>query len=165
MVCNGAVDEIKCQAFPVTLTRLASQWFTSLSASSISIFFEVKELFLNEFTTSIDNTKHPINPVAVIQKPNETTRKFIKRFNAECKTIDGLVDAAASLCLTNGFATDDFRKQWTTKLVWSQKEMQVIDKEFIHHEKVNRVVAATKNLQAHMAPRGSGQTHNPRDKQ
>ncbi|MED6126452.1 hypothetical protein PIB30_078594 [Stylosanthes scabra] len=41
--------------------------------------------------------------------------------------------------------------------------MQVISKEFIHREEVNRVVAATKNTQAHTAPRGSGQTSHPRD--
>ncbi|MED6137774.1 hypothetical protein PIB30_068118 [Stylosanthes scabra] len=41
--------------------------------------------------------------------------------------------------------------------------MQVISKEFIHREEVNRVVAATKNTQAHTAPRGQGQTSHPRD--
>ncbi|MED6213394.1 hypothetical protein PIB30_092814 [Stylosanthes scabra] len=41
--------------------------------------------------------------------------------------------------------------------------MQVISKEFIHREEVNRVVAATKNTQAHTAPRSSGQTSHPRD--
>ncbi|MED6163643.1 hypothetical protein PIB30_081925 [Stylosanthes scabra] len=52
-----------------------------------------------------------------------------------------------------------------TKLAWTRKEMQVITKEFIHHGEVNRVVAATKNPQAHTSPRGSVQTHNPRDNQ
>ncbi|MED6189022.1 hypothetical protein PIB30_091549 [Stylosanthes scabra] len=95
--------------------KLASQWFTSLPAGSISSYSEIRELFLNEFTTSIDNTTHPINLLAVTQKPKETTRKFIERFNAECKTIDGLVDGVANLCLTNGLARDDFRKQLTIK--------------------------------------------------
>ncbi|MED6160381.1 hypothetical protein PIB30_051006 [Stylosanthes scabra] len=85
MICDGAVDAIKCRAFPTTLT-----------AGSISSYSEIRELFLNEFTTSIDNTKHPINLLAVVQQPNETTRKYIERFNAECKTIDGLVDGVAS---------------------------------------------------------------------
>ncbi|MED6201023.1 hypothetical protein PIB30_090972 [Stylosanthes scabra] len=119
----------------------------------------------NEFTISRDNTKHPINLLAVIQKPNETTRKFIKRFNAECKIIDGLVDGVASLCLTNGLANDEFRKLLMTKPVWTRKEMQVIAKEFIHREEVNRVVAATKNPQTHTAPGGHGQVHHPRDNQ
>ncbi|MED6149906.1 hypothetical protein PIB30_067126 [Stylosanthes scabra] len=129
----------------------------------IGLYSEIRELFLNEFTTSIDNTKHPINLLAVVQKPNETTRKYIEHFNAECKTIDGLVDGVASLCLTNGLANDEFRKQLTSKPVWTQKEMQVISKEFIHREEVNRVIAATKNAQTHMAPRGQGQTSHPRD--
>ncbi|MED6218767.1 hypothetical protein PIB30_029736, partial [Stylosanthes scabra] len=41
--------------------------------------------------------------------------------------------------------------------------MQVISKEFIHREEVNRVVAATKNTQAHTTPRGQGQTSHPGD--
>ncbi|MED6167009.1 hypothetical protein PIB30_114969, partial [Stylosanthes scabra] len=41
--------------------------------------------------------------------------------------------------------------------------MQVISKEFIHREEVNRVVAATKHPQALTTPRGSGQTSHSRD--
>ncbi|MED6162803.1 hypothetical protein PIB30_073991 [Stylosanthes scabra] len=146
MIYDSAVDKVKCWAFPITLTGLASQWFTSLPAGLISSYSEIRELFLNEFTTSIDNTKHPINLLAVIE-----------RFNAEFKTIDGLLDVVASLCLTNGLANEEFKKQLTTKPVWTRKEMQVIAKELILREEVNRVVAATKNPQAHTAPRGHGQ--------
>ncbi|MED6223973.1 hypothetical protein PIB30_079376 [Stylosanthes scabra] len=113
MICDGVVDAVKCRAFPTTLTGLASQWFTFLPTGSISSYSEIRELFLNEFTTSIVNTKHPINLLA---------------------TIDGLVDGVASLCLTNGLANDDFRKQLTTKPVWTQKEMQVISKEDNHRD-------------------------------
>ncbi|MED6186936.1 hypothetical protein PIB30_071511 [Stylosanthes scabra] len=104
MVCDGAIDEFKCRAFSVTLTVLASKWFTSLAAASISTFSDVKELFLTELTTSIDNTKHLINLLAVIQRLNESTRKYVERFNEECKTIDGLTDSVASLCLKNGLS-------------------------------------------------------------
>ncbi|MED6204208.1 hypothetical protein PIB30_006964 [Stylosanthes scabra] len=41
--------------------------------------------------------------------------------------------------------------------------MQAKAKEFIHHEEVNRVVAATKNLQS--TPRGNASTAHPRDTQ
>ncbi|MED6127048.1 hypothetical protein PIB30_084362 [Stylosanthes scabra] len=165
MVCDGAIDEVKCRAFLVTLMRLASKWFTSPPARSILTFSEVNESFLTELTTSIDNTKHPINLLAVIQRPNGSTRKFMERFNEECKTIDGLTDSVDSLCLTNGLTNDDFWKQLTTKPVWARKEMHVIAKEFIHHEEVSRVVAATKNPQIQTAPRVNGSSHNPRDNQ
>ncbi|MED6107749.1 hypothetical protein PIB30_017015 [Stylosanthes scabra] len=75
------------------------------------------------------------------------------------------MDAVGSLCLTNGLANDEFRKQLTIKPVWSWKERQVIVKEFIYHEEVNQVVAATKNPQAHTAPRDNGLTNNPQDNQ
>ncbi|MED6118546.1 hypothetical protein PIB30_003762 [Stylosanthes scabra] len=132
MICDGAIGEVKCRAFLVALTGLAAQWFTSLPTGSISTYSEIRELFLNEFITSIDSHKHPINLVA---------------------TIDGLVDGVASLCLTNSLANEDFRRQLTTKPVWTRMEIQAKAKEFIHHEEVNRVVAATKNQQTHTAPR------------
>ncbi|MED6172253.1 hypothetical protein PIB30_048300 [Stylosanthes scabra] len=69
------------------------------------------------------------------------------------------------LCLTNGLSNDDFRKQLTTKPVWSRKEMQIIAKKFIHHEEVSRVVATTRNPQIHTAPQVKSQPHNPRDNQ
>ncbi|MED6194691.1 hypothetical protein PIB30_030758 [Stylosanthes scabra] len=106
----------------------------------------------------LDRTSGTVNP-------NETTRKYIEWFNAECKTIVGLVDGVASLCLTNGLANDDFKKQLTAKPVWTRKEMQAKAKEFIHHEEVNRVVAATKSLQTETAPRGNSTTQHPRDNQ
>ncbi|MED6174939.1 hypothetical protein PIB30_073626 [Stylosanthes scabra] len=91
----------------------------------------------------------------VIQATRMITRKYIERFNTECKTIDGLVDGVASLCLTNGLANDDFRRQLTTKPVWTRKDMQTKAKDFIHHEEVNRVVAATKSQQTQTASRAS----------
>ncbi|MED6191654.1 hypothetical protein PIB30_002464 [Stylosanthes scabra] len=66
MVCNRAIDEVKCRAFPITLTGLASKWFT-LSIGSILTFVKVRELFLTESTTGIDNTKHSINFLAAIR--------------------------------------------------------------------------------------------------
>ncbi|MED6210402.1 hypothetical protein PIB30_063775 [Stylosanthes scabra] len=102
MVCDRAIDKVKCRAFPITLTGLASKWFM-LSTRSISTFVE-------------------------------STRKYVEQFNEKYKTIDGLTNSVASLCLTNGLTNDDFRKQLTTKLMWSRKEIQVIAKEFMYHE-------------------------------
>ncbi|MED6215802.1 hypothetical protein PIB30_001419 [Stylosanthes scabra] len=110
MICDGAINEVKCRAFPVALTGLAAQWFTSLPA-------------------------------------------------------DGLVDGVASLCLTNGLANYDFRRQLTTKPVWTRKEMQTKAKEFIHHEEVNRVAAATKSQQTQTASWGNASSAHLRDNQ
>ncbi|MED6204195.1 hypothetical protein PIB30_006951 [Stylosanthes scabra] len=120
MVCEREIDEVKCRAFPVTLTGLASKWFTLLIGS-------------------------------------------ISTFVKKCKTIDGHTNSVASLCLTNGL--NDFRKQVTTKPMWSRKEIHVIAKEFIYHEEVSRVVTTTKNPHTHTAPRVNAKSHNPKDNQ
>ncbi|MED6172626.1 hypothetical protein PIB30_051762, partial [Stylosanthes scabra] len=97
---RGPEIGLRPQPLTVTLRQMSSLSYHSYRSGESMVHFlaggfhlEVlrnKRLFLSEFTTSIDNTKHPINLLAVVQKPNETTRKYIERFNAECKTIDGL---------------------------------------------------------------------------
>ncbi|MED6195079.1 hypothetical protein PIB30_034623 [Stylosanthes scabra] len=119
MVCDGAIDEVKCRAFFVTVTELASKWFTSLLTGSISTLSEVKELFLIEFTTSIDNTKHLINLLAVIRRPNESMRKYVERFNEKCyghKSQDcyDLKDAIEQ-------AIRDGKLNEFTKIIWEPK--------------------------------------------
>ncbi|MED6146770.1 hypothetical protein PIB30_037839 [Stylosanthes scabra] len=101
-------------------------------------------------------TEGDVGPFVDIRKLEIEKRPFL---------LTVIPHGVASLCVTNGLINDDFIKQLTTKSVWSRKEMQFKAKEFIHYEEVNRVVAATKNSQAHTVPRGSGQTHNPRDSQ
>ncbi|MED6193535.1 hypothetical protein PIB30_020504 [Stylosanthes scabra] len=49
MVCDRAIDEVKCRAFPVTITGLTNKWFT-LSTGSISTFVEARKSFLTKST-------------------------------------------------------------------------------------------------------------------
>ncbi|XP_015970379.1 uncharacterized protein LOC107493858 [Arachis duranensis] len=156
MNLEGAGDEVRCRAFSVTLAGPAIWWFNSLSQGSMVGFSDISRAFLAQFTTRIAKAKHPINLLGVTQKADETTRKYLDRFNDECLKIEGLTDLVASLCLTNGLLNEDFRKHLTTKPVWTMQEIQMVACEYINDEEVSRVMAANKWQPSYTQPRQHG---------
>ncbi|XP_015959480.1 uncharacterized protein LOC107483370 [Arachis duranensis] len=153
MNLEGVGDEVRCRAFPVTLAGPAIRWFNSLLQGSVAGFSDISRAFLAQFTTRIAKTKHPTNLLGVTQRTEETTRKYLDRFNDECLDIEGLTDSVASLCLTNGLLNEDFRKHLTTKPVWTMHEIQTVAKEYINDEEVSRIVAANKRQPSYNQPR------------
>ncbi|XP_072076753.1 uncharacterized protein [Arachis hypogaea] len=149
MNLEGVGDEVRCRAFPVTLAGPAIRWFNNLPQGLVTQFSDISHAFLAQFTTRIVKAKHPINLLGVTQRPGESTRKYLDRFNDECLEIDGLTDSVANLCLTNGLSNEDFRKHLTTKPVWTMQEIQCVAKEYINDEEVSRVVAANKRQPAY----------------
>ncbi|XP_025647466.1 uncharacterized protein [Arachis hypogaea] len=156
MNLEGVGDEVRCCAFPITLAGPAIRWFNNLPQGSVTGFADISHTFLAQFTTRIAKVKHPINLLGVTQRPDESIRKYLDRFNDECLEIDGLTDSVASLCLTNGLLNEDFRKHLTTKPVWSMQEIQCVAKEYINDEEVSRVVAANKRQPTHNQDRQRG---------
>ncbi|RYR34843.1 hypothetical protein Ahy_A10g049885 [Arachis hypogaea] len=142
MNLEGAADAVRCRAFPITLAGPAIKWFNALPNGSIANFHDIARKFMAQFTTRITKAKHPISLLGVTQKQEESTRKYLDRFNDECLTVDGLTDSVASLCLTNGLMNEDFRKHLTTKPVWTMHEIQNVAKDYINDEEVSQVVAA-----------------------
>nr|XP_025625444.1 uncharacterized protein LOC112717696 [Arachis hypogaea] len=153
MNLEGVGDEVRCQAFPVTLAGPAIRWFNGLPQGSIYGFSDISRAFLAQFTTQIAKAKHPINLLGITQRPGEPTRKYMDRFNDECLEIDGLTDSMASLRLTNGLLNEDFRKHLTTKPIWTMHEIQTVAKEYINDEEVSQVVAANKRYSGYNQPR------------
>ncbi|XP_015944931.1 uncharacterized protein LOC107470061 [Arachis duranensis] len=156
MNLEGVGDEVRCRAFPVTLAGPAIRWFNGLPQGSIYGFSDISRAFLAQFTTRIAKAKHPINLLGITQSPEETTRKYLDRFNDECLEIDDLTDSVASLCLTNGLLNEDFRKHLTTKPIWTMHEIQTVAKEYINDEEVSQVVAANKRHSGYNQPRQQG---------
>ncbi|XP_016192623.1 uncharacterized protein LOC107633522 [Arachis ipaensis] len=137
-------NDVKCRAIPVNLAGLVIRWFNTLPQKFITVFADITQRFLAQFTTRISKAKHSINLLGVTQRASEPTRKFLDRFNDECLEIDGLTDLVASLCLTNGFLYEDINKQLTTKPIWTMQEIQNMVREYINDEEVSQVMAAKK---------------------
>ncbi|XP_016182581.1 uncharacterized protein LOC107624637 [Arachis ipaensis] len=165
MNLEGAADAVRCRAFPVTLVRPAIKWFNALPNGSIASFHDITRKFMTQFTTRITKAKHPISLLGVMQKQEESTRKYLDRFNDECLTVDRLTDSIASLCLTNGLMNEDFRKHLTTKPVWTMHEIQNVAKDYINDEEVSQVVAANKRQHGNAQHSNSAPRHNPPPKE
>nr|XP_025628176.1 uncharacterized protein LOC112721320 [Arachis hypogaea] len=114
-----------------------------------------------QFTTRITKAKHPISLLGDTQKQDESTRKYLDRFNDECLTVDGVTDSVASLCLTNGLMNEDFRKHLTSKPVWTMHEIQNVARDYINDEEVSQVVAANKREHGNAQHGSSAPQHNP----
>ncbi|XP_072056314.1 uncharacterized protein [Arachis hypogaea] len=160
MNLEGVADAVRCRAFPVTLAGPAIKWFNALPNESIAGFHNITRKFMAQFTTRITKAKHPISLLGVTQKQDESTRKYLDRFNDECLTVDGLTDSFASLSLTNGLMNEDFRKHLTTKPVWTMHEIQNVAKDYINDEEVSQVVAANKRQHNHTQHGNPAPRHN-----
>ncbi|XP_015953523.1 uncharacterized protein LOC107477942 [Arachis duranensis] len=165
MDLEGEADAVRCRAFPVTLAGPAIKWFNGLPNGSIASFHDITRKFMAQFMTRIAKAKHPISLLGVTQRQEESTRKYLDRFNDECLTVDGLTDSVASLCLTNGLMNEDFRKHLTTKPVWTMHEIQNIAKDYINDEQVSQIVAANKRQHATAQHGNSAPRHNPTPKE
>ncbi|RYR59585.1 hypothetical protein Ahy_A05g025485 [Arachis hypogaea] len=165
MNLEGAADAVRCRAFPVTLAGPTIKWFNALPNGSIANFHDIARKFIAQFTTRITKAKHPISLLGVTQKQEESTRKYLDRFNDECLTVNGLTDSVASLCLTNGLMNEDFRKHLSTKPVWTMHEIQNVAKDYINDEEVSQVVAANKRQHANTQHGNSAPRHNPTPKE
>ncbi|XP_015969679.1 uncharacterized protein LOC107493113 [Arachis duranensis] len=161
MNLEGAADVVRCRAFPVTLAGPTIKWFNALPNGSIAGFHDITRKFMPQFTTRITKAKHPISLLGVTQKQDESTRKYLDRFNDECLMVDGLTDSIASLCLTNGLMNEDFRKHLTTKPVWTMHEIQNVTKDYINDEEVIQVVTAKKQQHNHTQHGNLAPRHNP----
>ncbi|RYQ94847.1 hypothetical protein Ahy_B08g089800 [Arachis hypogaea] len=165
MNLEGATDAVRCRAFLVTLAGPVIKWFNALPNGSIAGFCDISRRFMAQFTTRITKAKHPISLLRVTQKHDESTRKYLDRFNDECITVDGLTDSVASLCLTNRLMNKNFRKYLTTKPVWTMHEIQGVAKEYINDEEVSQVVAANKRQHGSTQHGLPANRHNPTPKE
>ncbi|XP_025664846.1 uncharacterized protein [Arachis hypogaea] len=143
MNLEGAPDAVRCRAFPVTLAGLAIKWFNAFPNGSITGFHDILRKFMAQFTTRITKAKHPISLLGVTQRQDESTRKYLDRFNDQCLMVDRLTDSVTSLCLTNGIMNEDFRKHLTTKLVLTMHEIQGVAKEYINDEEAQQLKERT----------------------
>jgi hypothetical protein len=59
LILHGTLDEIACRAFPLTLTRVAKDWFTRLPPKLVDNFKEQEYLFQAQFLATRKRKKNP----------------------------------------------------------------------------------------------------------
>ena len=83
MRLQTGVDEIRCKTFPMFLKGKAHLWFQGLAPGSIRSFPELARQFVAQFVSSKTNSKNAAHLMTVKQKPDESLKNFISRFNTE----------------------------------------------------------------------------------
>ncbi|XP_074278004.1 uncharacterized protein LOC141601609 [Silene latifolia] len=105
-----------CKGFGTTLTGPALQWYINLPNGSIKSFADLINSFNHQFTSSRELEKRSIDLYKIMQKPGETIRAFLTRFNKEKVSFPSCDVGTAVEAFTQGLPLDsDFYDELTMK--------------------------------------------------
>ncbi|XP_043699992.1 uncharacterized protein LOC122650662 [Telopea speciosissima] len=107
---QAALDAIMCRAFPSTLKGAARQWFNRLPPRSLSNFTDLGRAFLAHFVSSRVHKKIAANLLAIKQRPNESIRGFLTRFNKEALEVRNLDPIVKFQALRSGIRDVELKK-------------------------------------------------------
>ncbi|XP_043717606.1 uncharacterized protein LOC122665520 [Telopea speciosissima] len=123
MTMYGGSDVLSCRSFPTSLKGPAVLWFGKLKPNSIRSFTELARTFVSRFQSSSKQKKIAANLLAVKQRPDESIRDYITRFNGESLEIKDLDDAMAFNALHNGVTNHDLVKSFALDLVTTMPQL------------------------------------------
>eukprot|EP00257_Ricinus_communis_P014878 XP_015572660.1 uncharacterized protein LOC107260970 [Ricinus communis] len=83
-------DPIRCKIFPTSLKESAQKWYESLLDGSIYDFAMLTKLFKAQFITSIPPKKRLSDLKKCIQRPDESLKDFVERFNRKAVQVEKL---------------------------------------------------------------------------
>ncbi|XP_043725633.1 uncharacterized protein LOC122672201 [Telopea speciosissima] len=107
---QGAFDAIMCRAFPSTLKGGAQQWFSRLPPRFLSNFTNLGQAFLAHFVSSRVHKKTAANLLAIKQRPDESIRGFLTRFNKEALEVQNLDPIVKFQALRSGIRDVELKK-------------------------------------------------------
>nr|XP_027093641.1 uncharacterized protein LOC113714043 [Coffea arabica] len=83
MRLQTTADEVRCKTFPMFLKGKARLWFQGLKPGSIRSFPELARQFAAQFVSSKVYARNATHLMSIRQRPDESLRNFMTRFNAE----------------------------------------------------------------------------------
>ncbi|XP_027127785.1 uncharacterized protein [Coffea arabica] len=107
MSLQTAADEIRCKTFPMFLKGRARLWFQGLAPGSIRSFPELARQFVAQFVFSKTYSKNVAHLMAIRQKPDESLRSFMARFNTENLQIRDKDEKVVMAAFMNGLRAEE----------------------------------------------------------
>ncbi|XP_071933596.1 uncharacterized protein [Coffea arabica] len=107
MRLQTAADEIRYKTFPMFLKGRARLWFQGLAPESIRSFPELARQFVAQFVSSKTYSKNAAHLMAIRQKPDESLRNFMARFNTESLQIRDKDEKVVMAAFMNGFRAEE----------------------------------------------------------
>ncbi|XP_027151788.1 uncharacterized protein LOC113751836 [Coffea eugenioides] len=102
-----AADALRCKAFPMFLKGKARLWFQGLAPGSIRNFTELARQFAAQFVSSKTYSKNAAHLMAVKQKPDESLKNFMTRFNTESLQIRDKDEKVVMAAFMNGLRVEE----------------------------------------------------------
>ncbi|XP_074305572.1 uncharacterized protein LOC141640791 [Silene latifolia] len=114
-----------CKGFGTTLTGPALQWYINLSNGSIKSFTDLINSFNHQFANSKELEKRSSDLYRIKQKPGETIRAFLTRFNKEKVSIPRCDIGTAMEAFRQGLPLDsDFYDELSMKPCLTFEDVQ-----------------------------------------
>ena len=99
---------IMCQAFCLTLSGPAYQWFLKLRPGAIQSFEELQKSFLARFSGSRERKLGKNHLRTIKQRKNESLREYLSRFTEESNKVDRFEDGDAISVILDGLQLGGF---------------------------------------------------------
>jgi hypothetical protein len=104
---HGTPNEVACQAFLLTLSGNARNWFKKLPPNSVDQFKELSKIFLTEFL-AFRTKKKPSGYLLTLHKQsNESFKEFMAWFNQEKVTVEDLTEDMIFVAIYQGISPDE----------------------------------------------------------
>ncbi|XP_021714879.1 uncharacterized protein LOC110682842 [Chenopodium quinoa] len=154
-------DAVWCKVFPTTLIGAAADWFNNLENGMIDSFEKFTEVFVGQYVSNSVRQRTSGELMAVEQRPDESLRDYIIRFNNEANTIPKFQQEIAVMALMNGLNDSEFkryltRKNFQTLAAAFNKAHDYIKSEELMKTSIKNVAAGKGQHQYEGAASGSG---------
>ncbi|XP_071924818.1 uncharacterized protein [Coffea arabica] len=107
MRLQTTADEVRCKTFPMFLKGKARLWFQGLKPGSIRSFPELARQFAAQFVSSKVYARNATHLMSIRQRPDESLRNFMTRFNAESLQVRDKDEKVVMVAFTNGLRVEE----------------------------------------------------------
>ncbi|XP_071926041.1 uncharacterized protein [Coffea arabica] len=157
MRLQTAADAVRCKTFPMFLEGKARQWFQGLPPRSIRSFAQLARLFAAQFVSSRAFSKSTAHLMTIQQRPEESLREYMVRFNNESLQVRDRDDKVVMAAFINGLRKQKLYTELVERPPKSVREMLDRTHEKANAEEANRLKSAQERLRDDKRRRGTDQ--------
>ncbi|XP_071924104.1 uncharacterized protein [Coffea arabica] len=157
MRLQTAADAVRCKTFPMFLEGKARQWFQGLPPRSIRSFAQLARLFAAQFVSSRAFSKSTAHLMTIQQRPEESLREYMVRFNNESLQVRDRDDKVVMAAFINGLRKQKLYTELVERPPKSVREMLDPAHEKANAEEANRLKSAQERLRDDKRRRGADQ--------
>ena len=105
-------DATKCRCFPITLSGIATMWFSRLAPRSISNFDELATKFVEQFRIHTTRPKDVMSLSCITQAPGESLKEYLQRFHVGVTEVINPNDHAILMTVMRGVDPESAFGEW-----------------------------------------------------